>query len=43
MGRAIMATFTGDSSIETCAVAPNNATIIAGEASGQGPILWLEK
>lgn len=43
MGRAIIATFTGDSSIETCAVAPNNATIIAGEASGQGHILWLEK
>jgi WD40 repeat protein len=28
MGRAIIATFIGDSSIETCAVAPNNAAIM---------------
>jgi hypothetical protein len=43
MDRAIIAIFTGDGLIEICAVAPNNATIIAGEASGQEHILWLEK
>jgi WD40 repeat protein len=40
--REIIASFTGESSIMCCAVAPDGVTIVAGEASGRVHFLRLE-
>ena len=38
----VIASFTGESSISCCAVAPNGVTLVAGEASGQLHFLRVE-
>ena len=40
--RTVIASFTGDSSINCCAVAPDGVTIVAGESSGRLHFLQLE-
>jgi WD40 repeat protein len=40
--RKVIATFTGESAIRSCAVAPNRLTIVAGERSGRVHFLQLE-
>lgn len=40
--RKIIASFTGESSINCCAVAPDGVTIVAGEESGRLHFLRLE-
>jgi WD40 repeat protein len=36
-----IATFTGESKMASCAIAPNGITIIAGDQSGRVHFLWL--
>ena len=38
----IIASFTGESSIASCAIAPDGVTIVAGDASGRVYFLRLE-
>ncbi len=37
-----IATFTGEDALESCAIAPDNATIVAGERSGRLHLLQLQ-
>lgn len=40
--REVIASFSGDSALECCAVVPDGVTIVAGEASGRVHFLRLE-